>query len=1159
MASSLDMSVSRSSLSATIRRVRNRWRLKLVLYGLTIVMGAALLALLVGPWLMERFRFDPPVVTGVRVATYVVLALLTLRYLVLPLTRRVGDDRVALYLEEHEPSLDAVVLSAVESTAREAPASVRSPRLVARLLESAVTRSRAVGGGARIEARSAAMSLAMLAAMIVAGAIALGWGPGFLRTGARLLAAPWKSAEEARPYYIVVEPGNAEVARGGDQVISARLHGFGAEETELAVQRGADAEWTRLPMSAGGDSIAFELRLFDLAERTAYYVEANGVRSQLFYLSVVNLPYVQKLDLEYHYPAYTGLANEIVENGGDIAAPRGTSVIVHAATTLPVKGGRLMIEGQPAIPMTLGADGGLTGTIAVTVNGFYKVELETTRGGTVPGSLDYAIDVLDDNGPTIAFLEPGRDSRVTAVEELFAEVEAADDYGLASVDLRYSVNGGPERVVPLYGGSARRKEVVAGHTFFLEELGLQPGDLVSYYARAADNDSASGGKVAKTDIYFLNVRPFEQEYTQSQQGQQPGNGGGEGQSAGELSQRQRDIIAGTFKVDRDRAQISAADLRENFATLLLSQSRLREQVETLSQRLVERGIMQVDSSFRVIAEELPLAAREMKAAEEQLGTKRLRGALAPEQRALQHLQRAEAAYREIQVQFGSAGGGGGGGGGSAQESAQDLADLFELQGDELRNQYETESRASPRTPDEVVDETAEKLKQLAARQQQETERLRSRVGGGGAQQSSGGGGGAQRQIAEETEELARQLERLARERPGDRELRESARRLREAASDMRRSATGASDGSVSRSASALEELNEARRLLDENKQGRGARDASDAARRAERIAEEQRAVGEEINRLGAAGGAAGEEAGEGRADGERRAREQRIMERKDTLASDIEELGSRLDRLARESRREQPEAARKLQEAAGEIRQGRLADKMRYSKGLVRSGETEYSRSFEKQLTQETDSLRQRVADAASALRSGGRERSEANESLQRTRDLVRGVQSLGDRMREHRRLDGDAAGGAGGAGGASAGRGLPGGGAAGAGGEGGKGGGQDVRQFTREYRQRRQDAEALRRELRGGGQGVETGDLESAIAGMRSLESEGTYEDQAAVVRLQSAVIERLKTFEFALRREMAADAETRPVLGGNAEVPPEFEALVAEYYRSLARSRNP
>ena len=99
-------------------------------------------------------------------------------------------------------------------------------------------------------------------------------------------------------------------------------------------------------MTASGDSAHFSLRLFDIAERTEYYVESNGVRLPLFRIDVANLPFVKKIDLEYRYPGFTGMAPEIVPDGGDIAAPRGTTVIVHATPTMPVKGGRLLIEGK---------------------------------------------------------------------------------------------------------------------------------------------------------------------------------------------------------------------------------------------------------------------------------------------------------------------------------------------------------------------------------------------------------------------------------------------------------------------------------------------------------------------------------------------------------------------------------------------------------------------------------------------------------------------------------------------------------------------------------------------------------------------------------------------------------------------------------------------
>src|SRR5690606_21706363 len=107
----------------------------------------------------QHFRFDPSVVTGVRIGSYIVLAALAVRCLVLPLLRRASDTQVALYLEEHDPTLDAMVVSAVESTAGGTPDSARSPHLVARLVERAVARTKAIGAGAGLEGRSIRFSL----------------------------------------------------------------------------------------------------------------------------------------------------------------------------------------------------------------------------------------------------------------------------------------------------------------------------------------------------------------------------------------------------------------------------------------------------------------------------------------------------------------------------------------------------------------------------------------------------------------------------------------------------------------------------------------------------------------------------------------------------------------------------------------------------------------------------------------------------------------------------------------------------------------------------------------------------------------------------------------------------------------------------------------
>ena len=166
--------------------------------------------------------------------------------------------------------------------------------------------------------------------------------------------------------------------------------------------------------------------------------------------------------------------------------------------------------------------------------------------------------------------------------------------------------------------------------------------------------------------------------------------------------------------------------------LSLAQARLREQARP--RRLHEQSAGRPDPTFKRIAELLPVAATEMRAAEGRLQAQSADTALPPENRALQQLQKAEEEYEK---QVTSNNGGGGGGGGGAGSISEDLADLFKMEMDKLANQYETTQGAAQEAADEQVDELAEKLKELARRQQQEAERQRQRAGG-----QLGPGGGA---------------------------------------------------------------------------------------------------------------------------------------------------------------------------------------------------------------------------------------------------------------------------------------------------------------------------------------------------------------------------------------------------------------------------------
>jgi hypothetical protein len=285
------------------------------------------------------------------------------------------------------------------------------------------------------------------------------------------------------------------------------------------------------------------------------------------------------------------------------------------------------------------------------------------------------------------------------------------------------------------------------------------------------------------------------------------------------------------------------------------------------------------------------------------------------------------------------------------------------------------------------------------------------------------------------------------------------------------------------------------------------------------------------------------------------------------MAGDVQQLENDLERAARDVRNDQREAARQVQQAVNDLRERRVREKIEYSKGLL--GSREASRQFEENITANLEDLGRQLAGAADAVGESPSERTE--RSLERARALAQGLESLAERARQAQgeangeenaepgqpgqQPGGTERGGeANGAPrqGTEAGGIQPSSGDAEPGTPGSRMGGSDPRQLNRELRERRLDAERLRRDLEQ--EGVEVGDLERILSRMRALEARGLGNDRQALTLLQSQVIEGLKEFEFALRRQVTGTEDRRPRSGRQSEVPAEYRELVDRYYESLS-----
>ena len=663
--------------------------------GLTLLTAAALVTFVpASAWVL-----------GARIILYLMLVLAVVAILRTRFTRR----RSAEVLEEMIPAFDGRLCTWNDADQRR-----ENTPLLGLLARDAEGIARNAPVTTAIPART--ILLPSVVAGIAAAAFLwlLGAGPGspspLQLSALRLWTGELFMAAAPR---ITVSPGDTVVPRGSDVVIEASATGFAASAMQLHAEFDGTAGWETAPMARLGDG-RYGFVFVGVNEQVSYYAGAAGINSERHVIRVADLPRVTDVVLEYRYPDWTELpATE--RRDGDIAALPGTGIGVTASTDVPVADPLLVVNGEV---ISADADGNLTlGSFEVGEPGSWHVAVRH-EGILARISDSFLIDVVSDQPPEIAFSWPGHDVQATAIEEWTLRFAAADDYGLRSLTFHYAVNGGGwiESELPLpdegrktSGDSASTSE----YTLYLEDLEAAPlppegagrplraGDMISFYAEARDH-----AQETRTALYFIDVRPYDRTYRESQSmaGQ-----GGQGGGADELVQRQREIVTATWNLINRRSRGEGEPGDEDQAEVLaLLQRTLADQVTTLIERATARRLM-LDEEIDTFTRELTSATEDMIPAAEQLERQDLEAAVSPAQQALQHLLAAQATVNDVDVSMGSAD--------MRGTAGRSLSELMDLEMDQERNRYETPQSPSGGNEAQSESEEWQQLKALADRQE----------------------------------------------------------------------------------------------------------------------------------------------------------------------------------------------------------------------------------------------------------------------------------------------------------------------------------------------------------------------------------------------------------------------------------------------------------
>jgi hypothetical protein len=298
----------------------------------------------------------------------------------------------------------------------------------------------------------------------------------------------------------------------------------------------------------------------EVATNLSYYIEYSGHRTRDYKVTVFEHPRLERADVDVRFPEYTARQPKRIENTRRLSAVVGSHLDVTLKLNKPIVAARLVPKSRNAQtpPPVIELDAETNQPVArlkdftLEQSNSYDLQLTDAEGRTNKVSAQFVFEALTNRSPELRLASPRGDVRPSALEEISFDGTVWDDFGIQRYGLGYTVAGQETKFLELGSAVPGQEKRSFQHLLRLEELGVQPDQLVAWFLWADDIGPDGNARRSAGDLFFGEVRPFEEVFREGQAMEGQGMGGQQRESqSAKLAELQKQIINATWRLQRD--------------------------------------------------------------------------------------------------------------------------------------------------------------------------------------------------------------------------------------------------------------------------------------------------------------------------------------------------------------------------------------------------------------------------------------------------------------------------------------------------------------------------------------------------------------------------------------------------------------------------------
>ena len=663
-----------------------------------------------------------------------------------------------------------------------------------------------------------------------------------------------------------VEPGNTELEKGRSLLVLIR---FKDRTPPNATLNYADAfgNSSSISMTKSLSDPVFAARIPSIDSTTDYYIQLESQRSEVYRANVFEYPRLNRADAKLDFPVYTKKESKVVQDFRRVSAVEGTQLSVTMVLNKSVETAQLVDRDDNVIDLVPNEADPTIMTARWRLDSTKRYDLKLVdsagRENLVPPR--FHVTVLPNEGPKIEMIAPKQDLQVSPLEEVDLVAKVWDDFGMQKAGLTIMIPGAQPVQRVLAENIEAQKDTVISYMMDFEKLGAKPDQLFTYFFWAEDIGPDGNPRRTSSDMYFAEVRPFEEIYRQGQapnanqqqqRQQQNQQGQQNAQQAQKLAELQKQIINANWKLIRREGirESVTAEFDKDVQLLVDSQKSARKQAEQLVQQvqnpdsapIVDQVLKDMDESTHFL--ESALDSEDVSDLELAMAAQQEAYAGLLKLRAREHQVVSMQQQRQQQQQ-------GGGGNNRQQQQMQQM----QLQPDD--NRYQAERMAEDKEdPQQREDrQVLNRLRELARRQTDLNKRIKELQSALESAESEEDRKEIEKQLKrlqEQQEQILRDAEEL-RDRMNQSEnqqrMSEQSQQMERARENIRRANDALQKGETTRAAAegsrAEQELNELKDEFRKRTAGQFNDRMRNMRQKAQELDREQKRIAEDIKEL----------------------------------------------------------------------------------------------------------------------------------------------------------------------------------------------------------------------------------------------------------------------------------------------------------------------